>query len=187
MRKLIEATFITLDGVIGDTSPSTAPQASPAVWGAPYWDDEHAKYAYDLLFSSDALLLGRVTYQGFAQAWPARKFEFADRINSLPKYVASHTLKEPLEWNATLLKGDIAAELARLKAQPGQNILKYGSGELDRLLLQHRLVDEYHFWIFPVVIGGGQHLLEGLDTTHLKLLRTMTFNSGITVNTYAPK
>jgi len=90
MRKLIESTFVTLDGVISDTTPSTAPQAAPQRWGSPYWDDQHSGYARERLFAGDALLLGRVTYEGFAKAWPSRKGdEVADRINSLPKYVAS--------------------------------------------------------------------------------------------------
>ena len=187
MRKLIEATFVTLDGVISDTIPSTVPHASPEKWGSPYWDDEHANYAQDLLFASDALLLGRVTYEGFVKSWPSRTGDFADRINSLPKYVASRNLEGPLEWNANLIEGDIAEEVARLKAQPGQNILKYGTGELDRTLMQHNLVDEIHFWKFPVAVGAGQRLLEGIDTTHLKLVKTTPFGSGIVVLTYMPK
>ncbi|HEX6306329.1 MAG TPA: dihydrofolate reductase family protein [Anaerolineales bacterium] len=187
MRKLVEATFVTLDGVISDTIPSTAVHASPEKWGSPYWDDEHAGYAHDLLFSSDALLLGRVTYQGFLKAWPSRRGDFADRINSLPKYVASRTLAGPLEWNATLIEGDIAEQVARLKEQPGQNILKYGTGELDRTLMAHDLVDEFHFWKFPVAVGAGQHLFEGIDTTHLKLVKSTPFASGIVVLTFAPK
>jgi len=108
MRKLIESTFVSLDGVISDTTPSTNPQAQPQKWGSPYWDDQHSGYARDLLFASDALLLGRVTYEGFAQAWPPRKGdEYSDRINSLPKFVASRTQPE-MTWNATLLKGDDA-------------------------------------------------------------------------------
>lgn len=128
MRKLVESTFVSLDGVIADTIPSTAPKASPEKWGSPYWDDEHAAYAHKLLFESDALLLGRATFEGFAAAWPPRSGEFADRVNSLPKYVASRTLEEPLEWNATLIKGDPVEEVAGLKQQSGLNILKYGTG-----------------------------------------------------------
>jgi len=132
MRKLVESTFVTLDGVI----------SSPQVWGAPYWDDEHAGYAHNLLFAADALLLGRKTCEGFAQAWPSRTGDdYSDRINRLPKHVASRTLQQA-EWNATLIKGDVADEVARLKAQPGQNILKFGTGELDRTLMRHDLVDE---------------------------------------------
>jgi dihydrofolate reductase len=176
VRKLVESTFISLDGVI----------SNPQEWSPPYWDDEHANYATKLLVGADALLLGRATYEGFVQAWPPREGDFADRINSMPKYVASKTLNEAT-WNATILKGDVAEEVAKLKQEPGQTILKYGTGELDRTLLAHDLVDEFHFWIFPVLAGGGQRLLEGIDLTHLKLLETTRFGSGIVVNTYAPK
>jgi dihydrofolate reductase len=187
MRKLVESTFVTLDGVIADTIPSTAPNSSPEKWGARYWDDEHAAYAHDLLFESDALLLGRLTYEVFAQSWPPRRGDLADRINNLPKYVASRSLQAPLEWNATLIEGDLAGEVAKLKDRPGQNILKYGTGELTHSLMEDRLIDEFHFWIFPVAIGKGKRLLDGIETSHLKLLNTTTFKSGIVVLTYAPE
>lgn len=176
MRKLVESTFMTLDGVIN----------APQEWSPPYWDDEHANYARKLLFAADALLLGRATYEGFVQAWPSREGDFADRINSMPKYVASNTLDETT-WNATILKGDVAEEVAKLKQEAGENILKFGTGEFDRTLLEHNLVDEFHVWIFPVVAGGGQRLLEGIDLIHLELVETTPFQSGIVVNTYAPK
>ncbi len=121
MRKLVESTFVTLDGVISD----------PQVWSPPYWDDEHAAYASSLLFEADALLLGRNTYEGFVPAWPSRDGEYADRINALPKHVASRTLTET-SWNATLLEGDVAEAVESIKAEPGENILKFGTGELDR-------------------------------------------------------
>jgi dihydrofolate reductase len=187
MRKLVEATFVTLDGVISDTDPSTAPHASPEKWGSPYWDEQHAQGARDLLFASDALLLGRVTYEGFAESWPPRAGdEFADRINSMPKHVASRTLRDAT-WNATIIEGDVAKAVADLKEQPGQNILKYGTGELDRTLMKHNLVDEFHFWVYPVAVGAGERLFDGIDTTHLKLVDTTTFDSGIVVMVYAPK
>jgi dihydrofolate reductase len=187
MRKLIESTFVTLDGVIGDTAPSSNRKAQPQIWGSPYWDDQHSGYAQKLLFDADALLLGRATYEGFAQAWPPRKGnDFADRINALPKYVASKTRPE-MTWNATLIEGDVAEEVARLKEQPGLNILKYGTGELDRPLMARNLVDEFHFWLFPVALGAGQHLFERIDTIHLKLIDTTKFDSGIVVLVYAPK
>src|SRR5690606_30856681 len=107
--------------------------------------------------------------------------------NALPKYVASRTLKEPLRWNATLIQGDVAGEVAKLKQQPGQNILKYGTGELDRTLMQHNLVDEFHFLLFPVSVGDGQRLFEGIDTTHLKLLDSQKFKSGLVSLIYAPQ
>lgn len=177
MRKLVESTFMSLDGVI----------SSPEQWSPPYWNDEHMSYARELLFAADALLLGRETYEGFAEAWPARSGdEYTDRINSMPKYVASTTLRETT-WNATLIAGDVAEEVAKLKQQSGENILKFGTGELDRTLLQHKLVDEYHFWIFPVVAGSGQRLLDGLDTTHLTLVDTTILNTGIVIGTYVPK
>ena len=156
------------------------------MWGSPYWDDEHDQYARDLLFAADALLLGRETYEGFAEAWPARTGdEYADRINSLPKLVASNTLQEAA-WNATLIKEDVAEEVAKLKDQPGQNILKFGTGELDRTLIEHNLIDEFHFWLFPVAAGSGQRLFDGIDTTHLQLVNTTRFGSGIVVLTYTP-
>ena len=177
MRKLVESTFMSLDGVI----------SSPEQWSPPYWNDEHMSYARELLFAADALLLGRETYEGFAEAWPARSGdEYTDRINSMPKYVASTTLRETT-WNATLIAGDVAEEVAKLKQQSGENILKFGTGELDRTLLQHKLVDEYHFWIFPVVAGSGQRLLDGLDTTHLTLVDTTILSTGIVIGTYVPK
>jgi dihydrofolate reductase len=176
MRKLVESTFVTLDGVIG----------SPQEWGPPYWNDEHADYARKLLFAADALLLGRATYEGFAEAWPSRTGDdYSDRINSLPKYVASRTLQEAT-WNATIIKGDVAEEVAGLKQEPGENILKFGTGELDRTLIAHELIDEFHFWVFPVLAGSGQRLIEGIDTTHLKLVDTTPFSTGIVVHTYAP-
>ena len=177
MRKLIESTFMSLDGVI----------SSPEQWSPPYWDEEHLSYARKLLFGADALLLGRETYEGFAEAWPARGGdEYTDRINAMPKYVASRTLTETT-WNATVLEGDTADEVAKLKQQPGQSILKFGTGELDRTLLEHGLLDELHLWIFPVVAGGGQRLHEGLATTHLQLVDTTVFGTGIVVGVYAPK
>lgn len=176
MRKLVESTFVTLDGVI----------SAPEKWGLPYWDDEHGNYAHKLLFAADALLLGRVTYEGFVEAWPSRTGEYSDRINSLPKYVASRTLQEAT-WNATIVQGDLAEEVAKLKQEPGESILKFGTGEVDRTLIAHELIDELHLWIFPVIAGGGQRLIEGIDTTHLKLADSTTFTTGIVVNTYAPK
>jgi len=177
MRKLVESTFVTLDGVI----------SSPEEWGPPYWNDEHNAYAHGLLFASDALLLGRETYEGFAEAWPSRTGdEYSDRINSLPKYVASNTLQDT-KWNAELIAGDVADEVVKLKQQPGQNILKFGTGELDRTLMQNGLIDEFHFWLFPVVAGSGQRLLDGIDITHLNLAATKTLSTGIVVLTYTPK
>jgi dihydrofolate reductase len=177
MRKLVESTFMTLDGVI----------STPQDWSPPYWDEEHMRYSDELLNAADALLLGRDTYEGFIQAWPSREGDFADRINAMPKYVASRTLDEAT-WNATILEGDVAEEVAKLKEQPGENILKYGTGELDRTLIPSGLVDELHLWVFPVLQGGaGQRLIDGIETMHLKLDGSSTFGSGIVVLRYTPK
>ena len=141
-----------------------------------------------MLFAADALLLGRLTYEGFAASWPSRSGDpIADRFNNLPKYVASRTLTAPLEWNATLIDEDVAEEVTRLKAQSGGDILKFGTGELDRTLMQHTLVDEFHFWIYPVAVGAGQRLFERIDTTHLELVDTTTFASGIVALVYTQK
>jgi dihydrofolate reductase len=173
--KLVESTFISLDGVMSE----------PQRWGPPYWDDEHAGYAHDLLFASDALLLGRKTYEGFSQAWPSRSGdEFTDRINGMPKFVASRTLTDPI-WNSSVIGENLVDEVAELKA--GKNLLKYGTGELSQALFENNLTDEYHFWLFPVIAGSGQRLFEGLDLTHLKLSDTTRFNSGIVVLKYVPK
>ncbi|MBF8194132.1 dihydrofolate reductase family protein [Nonomuraea sp. K274] len=186
MRKLIESTFVSLDGIIDDTGPSTASRAEPQHWGQPYWDEDHARYSGGLMASADAMLLGRVTYEGFAEAWSAR--EDAVEMNEMPKYVASRTLTETT-WNATLIQGDVAEAVAKLKEQPGGTILKWGTGELDRTLVEHGLVDEFHFWYFPVIVGAGKHLFEGagFDTTHLKLADINRFDSGIVVHVYVPK
>jgi dihydrofolate reductase len=177
MRKLVESTFVTLDGSIGE----------PQVWGPPYWDEEHMAYAAGLLSAADALLLGRVTYEVFSEAWPQRSGDpFADTINAMPKHVASTTLTDAT-WNASIIEGDVAEGVAALKDQPGGDLLKYGTGALDRTLMEHGLVDEFHFWVFPVIAGGGERLFEGFDTTHLKLLDSSTFASGIVVHVLEPK
>ncbi|MFI9507625.1 dihydrofolate reductase family protein [Nocardia sp. NPDC052566] len=181
MRKIIESTFVTLDGAI----------AEPHKWSAPYWDAEHAAYAAKLLFAADALLLGRETYQNFAQVWPTRPSgdEYTDRINAMPKYVASTTLAQSdAIWNATILQGDTADAVRALKKQDGGDVLKFGTGSLSRTLLAHKLVDEYHLWVFPVVAGAGTRLFDGQpDVAHLRLLGTTTLASGIVIHRLAPR
>jgi dihydrofolate reductase len=177
MGKLVESTFVTLDGSIED----------PQNWSPPYWNDEHSAYATKLLFAADALLLGRKTYEGFAQAWPQRSGDpFTDRINEMPKHVASRTL-EDASWNATILAGDAAEAVAKLKSQSGENLLKFGTGSFSKTLLEHGLIDELHLWIFPVLAGAGQRLIEGIEPMHLELVETTPLSTGLVVNTYAPK
>ncbi|HEU4750647.1 MAG TPA: dihydrofolate reductase family protein, partial [Acidimicrobiia bacterium] len=119
--------------------------------------------------------------------WPQRSGDpYTDKINSMPKYVASRTLKEAT-WNASIIKGDVATKVAKLKQESGGDLLKFGTGELDRTLLENRLVDEYHFWLFPVIAGQGQRLFDNFDLTHLQLVETTTFESGIVVLNYTTK
>ncbi len=176
MRKVIVSEYASLDGVV----------ENPA-WTAPFWNDEIAKFKYDELFESDTLLLGRITYEGFAKAWPTMKDEqgFADRMNNLPKFVASTTLAE-MEWNASPIKGDIAEEVSKLKQQSGQNILLYGSGDFVKTLMQHNLIDEYRLLIYPVVLGKGDRLFKDGSMATLKLVDTKTFSSGAVALTYQP-
>lgn len=187
MRKVIVSEYVTLDGIMED--PGGAEGFKYGGWSFQFWSEEAAKYKFDELFASDALLLGRVTYQGFAKAWPTITDEagFADRMNNLPKFVVSTTL-EVVAWNnSTLIKENIAEEVARLKQQPGQDILVAGSGDLVHTLMQSDLIDEYRLMVHPVVLGSGKRLFtEGTNTLKLQLLETKTFSSGVVVLTYRP-
>ena len=186
MRKVVAAEYVSVNGVMQD--PGGVGEIEQGGWTNPYFNDELAKYQSDQLFASDALLLGRVTYQGFAAAWPSMEEtegEFAVKMNRLPKYVASTTLTGPLDWNATLLKGDVPEEVQKLKQQPGRDILIYGSGELVNTLMRHNLIDEYRLMIFPVLPGGGKPLFRsGHDTTALRLAGTRTTSTGVVLLTY---
>ncbi len=179
MRKVVVSEYVTLDGVM----------EAPDKWSFQFWTDEGASFKFDELFASGALLLGRVTYQGFAAAWPSMKDEegFADRMNNIPKFVVSTTL-EKAEWNnSTLIKGNITEEVVRLKQQPGLDIVVAGSADLVQLLMQHDLIDEYRLIIHPVVVGGGKRLFSALnDKAELKLVDSKTFSSGVVVLTYQP-
>jgi dihydrofolate reductase len=184
MRKVVVTEYVSLDGVIED--PGGAEGFEHGGWTIPYWDEEIAKAQYGQLFASDALLLGRVTYEEFAVAWPNMEHEggdFAIRMNSLPKFVAT-TTQDQLKWNATPLKGDVAEEVAKLKQQPGQDLLIYGSGELVRTLMQHGLIDQYNLLVYPVVLGSGKRLFGDASKTALKLVETKPFGSGVVLLTY---
>ncbi|GAC1400499.1 MAG: dihydrofolate reductase family protein [Ktedonobacteraceae bacterium] len=187
MRKVVVTEYVTLDGVFDD--PGGGEGTKYGGWSFQFWNEEAAKFKYDELFASDALLLGRVTYQGFAKAWPSvtGTGDFGDRMNSLPKFVVSTTLKE-LEWNNShLIKGNIAEEVAKLKQQPGQDILLSGSGELVHTLMHHDLIDEYRLMVHPVVLGGGKRLFRDADDKAvLKLVDTKSFSSGVVVLSYQP-
>jgi dihydrofolate reductase len=161
---------------------------SPDYWGQvfKYHSPDVTDYLSDLLFTPDALLVGRVTYESWAEIWPSREGKDADRINSMPKYVASRTLQEPLAWNSTLIKGDVAKEIGKLKQEPGNDLLQYGVGELTKTLLRHGLVDELRFLVFPFIFGEGQRAFENIDTYTLKLVDTKTFSSGTVALIYQP-
>jgi dihydrofolate reductase len=152
MRKLVVTEFLSLDGVMENP-----------MWTFPYWNDEIAQFKGEESNASDALLLGRVTYEGFAEAWPQRTDEASGGVyfNSVRKYVVSTTLKEPLEWNNShLIKGNIVEEINKLKQQDGNDITVHGSGRLVQTLMQHDLVDRYRLLVYPVVLGKGQRLFE---------------------------
>jgi dihydrofolate reductase len=155
--KVVVSQFVTLDGVMED--PGGAEGFDRGGWAFQFdRGPEGDKFKLDEAMESDALLLGRVTYQGFAEAWPSRTGEFADKFNSMPKYVVSTTLKEA-EWNnSTLITGDVAEEVARLRQQSGGDILVNGSAQLVQTLMEHDLVDEHRLMIFPVVLGSGKRL-----------------------------
>jgi dihydrofolate reductase len=182
MRKLIESNHVTLGGEVGTTE-----------WALPYLDDDHNAYATQLLLGADMLLLGRKTYEGLSVAYAAMEQgdsdapnEFVERMNAMPKYVASTTLRETT-WNATVIPGDVASFVADLKQQPGGNIVKYGNGPLDVALMEHGLIDEFHLLVTPVARGRGRHLFEDIDTDPaLRLLESRTFKSGVVLLTYAP-
>lgn len=179
MRKLVEATLVSLDGVVG----------SPEEWALPYWHEENKDYAHAQLAEVDAFLLGRVTYENFVAAWSQVSGDpYLDTINRIPKFVASASLRE-MTWNATPITGDVAAEVVRLKTQPGKTIMKYGTGQLDRTLISHGLIDEFHFSVFPLTVGRGLRLFEGIDTSGLalKLTTTKTFTNGIVHLSYVPQ
>jgi dihydrofolate reductase len=145
---------------------------------------EGDKFKLDEALAADALLLGRKTYEGFAEAWPSRTDEvgFADKMNTMRKFVVSTTLDEP-EWtNSTVIKGDVAAEVSRLKQEPGQDLLVYGSGQLLDTLLQHDLVDELRLMVFPVVLGSGKRLFaDGTDMSAFKLAETKPTGEVVTL------
>jgi dihydrofolate reductase len=185
MRRVVAAEYLSVDGRMEMEDPE-GKEKELGGWTAPYWNDELQQMQYDRLFASDALLLGRVTYQGFAASWPSINDEqgFADRMNSLPKYVASTTLKEPLEWNATLLHGNPVDEVRRLKQLPGRDILIYGSAELVRTLLPHGLIDVLRLMIHPVFLGWGKRLLEAVDRSGLTLTDIQATAKGVVTLTY---
>jgi dihydrofolate reductase len=186
MRRVVVTEFLTLDGVMEAPGGEFHPDGKSG-WTFAFFSDEAGKFKFDELFAADALLLGRLTYQHFAAAWPTMTDEagFAERMNGLPKYVASTTLRAPLDWNATLLEGDVADAVAALKDGDGQDLLVLGSADLVHTLLARDLVDELRLMIFPVVLGSGKRLFrDGIDTRTLELASATPFASGVVVLSY---
>jgi dihydrofolate reductase len=186
MRKLIVTEFVSLDGVM--EAPGGEPGHPHSGWTIDYHDDEQMKYKLDETLEAESLLLGRVTYEGFAEAWPPRSGGFADKMNSMPKHVVSSTLSEPLAWNnSTVLSGDVADQVAKLKAGGGGPILVAGSATLVHALIEKDLVDELRLMVFPVLIGGGKRAFpESRQKKTLEETDTRTFETGVTVHTYEP-
>jgi dihydrofolate reductase len=173
--RIVVSEFITLDGVI----------EAPDQWSFPYGTDELYQYKLDELMTTDAGLLGRVTYEGFAAAWPeSDESDFATRLNNMPKYVVSTTL-EKAEWNNShIIRSNVPEEIARLKQQPGNDMAVSGSATLIQTLIRHDLVDEYHLLVYPVVLGKGIRLFQEGATTNLKLVESRTFSSGVVLLVY---
>ncbi len=186
MGKLIVTEFVTLDGVI--EAPGGEPTHPHAGWVFDFMGPEQQDYKLNEVLEAESHLLGRVTYEGFAAAWPERTGQFADKMNAMPKYVVSSTLRAPLAWNnATLLDGDVAEAVAGLKAQQDGPILVAGSATLVHSLIENDLVDELRLMVFPVLVGGGKRAFpENLQRRAFALRDTRTFDSGVVVNTYEP-
>ena len=183
MRKVIATEFVSLDGVM--EAPGGEEGYAHTGWVFDFQAPAQEQYKLKETLDAEALLLGRVTYEGFAGAWPERSGDFADKMNNMPKYVASTTLKD-LEWNnSTLLEGDVPEAVAKLKQGDGGDMLVAGSRTLVHTLMEHDLVDEYRLMVFPVVLGSGRRLFPDTpDKTALKLVDTQAFDSGVVVNAY---
>jgi len=188
MGRLVEITFMSIDGVID------APDLTQHVMQYIMQNKEHEDYQCQWLFDADTLLLGRKTYEFFAEAYPTMEqtnmgslTEFVKRMNSISKYVASKTLQET-KWNATIINENLADEVQKIKNEKGMNIIKYGTGTVDKTLFEHKLVDLLCLVIYPLVLGHGTHLFEDLGlTNHMELQNTKRFKNGTMILEYRPK
>lgn len=189
--KLVVTAFVTVDGVM-EAPGFDEHRDGKNAWALRVQNDEDEWYNRDHVFSADAFLLGRKTSQIWAAFWPTASGdvddELASRINEVPKYVVSTTLKT-VDWNnSSLISGDVVGEVKRLKQRPGGDLLVYGSADLVDELLKHDLIDEYRLLFYPVILGSGKHLLrDGIDTHHLRLGGSRTFGSGVVLLTYQPE
>ena len=186
MGRIVVTEFVSLDGVVED--PGGSESFKHGGWSFKVSrGDEGDKFKMDEALSADALLLGRVTYEGFAKAWPTRDGAFADKFNSMPKYVVSSTITDP-EWtNSTVLKGDVADEVRKLKKKHQGDIVVHGSAQLVQTLVEHDLVDELRLMVYPVVLGSGKRLFaETSDAKPLRLVDSKTVGDGVTILVFAP-
>jgi dihydrofolate reductase len=186
MGRIVVTEFVSLDGVMED--PGGSENFAQGGWSFKISrGDEGDKFKLDETFASEALLLGRVTYEGFAEAWPSRDGEFADKFNNMPKYVVSSTLDEP-EWNnSTVLKGDIIEEVRKLKQEQDGDIVVHGSARLVQTLIQHDLVDELRLMVYPVVMGRGTRLFgDTSDGKPLRLVDSKVVGDGVAILIYRP-
>jgi len=186
MGQIVVTEFVSLDGVMED--PGGAEDFKHGGWSFKISrGDEGDKFKLDETFASEALLLGRVTYEGFAEAWPSRDGEFADKFNNMPKYVVSSTLSAP-EWNnSTVLNGDVVKEVGKLRQEIDGDIVVHGSAMLVQTLLEHDLVDQLRLMVFPVVLGSGKRLFgDTSGTKPLRLVDSKVVGDGVTILVYEP-
>jgi dihydrofolate reductase len=186
MGRIVVTEFVSLDGVMED--PGGSEKFKHGGWSFEFnRGDEGDKFKLDETTSSEALLLGRVTYEGFASSWPEREGEFADKFNTMPKYVVSSTLKSP-EWdNSTVLDGDVVTEVTKLKQELAGDIVVHGSAQLVQALLEHDLVDEVRLMVFPVVLGSGKRVFgETSDKKPLRLVSSKAVGDGVAILVYEP-
>ncbi len=186
MGKVIASEFITLDGVIED--PGGADNFELGGWAFQFErGPEGDKFKMDEVMEAESLLLGRVTYEGFAKAWPSRTGDFADKMNGMPKYVVSSTLTNPTWNNTTIMKGNITDAVTKLKETHQGDILIAGSGRLVNVLTKNHLIDEYRLMLYPVILGMGKQLFgAGIDRLSLKLVEVKPVGGGIIILIYHP-
>jgi dihydrofolate reductase len=184
MGRIVVTEFVSLDGVVED--PGGSEDFVHGGWSFEFSRGEEGdRFKLDETLSSEALLLGRVTYEGFAAAWPSREGDFADKFNAMPKYVVSSTLEEPTWNNTTVLTGDVADEVAKLRARHEADIVVHGSAKLVQTLLDDDLVDELRLMVFPVVLGSGKRLFrETTDKRPLRLVNAKVVGDGVTILIY---
>jgi dihydrofolate reductase len=185
MGRIVVTEFVSLDGVM--EAPGGGEDYKHGGWTFEIDRGEGDKFKLDETLESDALLLGRVTYEGFAAAWPSRSDEFADKFNSMPKYVVSSTLGEP-EWNnTTVLDGDVVEEVSKLRQEVDGDIVVHGSARLVQTLIDNDLVDELRLMVFPVVLGSGKRVFgDTSDKKRLRLTDSKTVGDGVEILVYEP-